>query len=106
MGDKSFFKPIGTEGIYRLRFKIVTRKGYIIDFLIQLEMFIVEEWKAIVRYDNSHGFPHRDVISPDKTIEKKELRLPTLEQAVEFAEQDLTDRFEWYIEKYQQKVDK
>jgi hypothetical protein len=33
-------------------------------------------------------------------IEKKSLTLGTLSEVLEFAEQDLSDRFEWYVEQF------
>jgi len=56
---------------------------------------------AVVRYDNAHGFAHRDVLDPaGNLVEKKVLKLGTLAEVLEFAEQDLSDRFEWYAERF------
>ena len=101
VGDKSFFKPIGAAGDKRLRFRIRTRKGKITEFLVQLELTVGGVWKPIVRYDNSHDFAHRDLIDPKgNEIEKKALKLGTLDEVLEFAEQDLNDRAEWYVESF------
>ena len=104
MGEKSFFKWIGSEGIQRLRFRIVTRKGKVIDFIVQLEVFAKHKWHPVVRYDYAHGFPHRDVLSPRGDEEKTPLLLATLEQCVQYAEQDLMDRSEWYVEQFLKKM--
>ncbi|MBI2901275.1 MAG: hypothetical protein HYY17_13915 [Planctomycetes bacterium] len=101
MGDKSFFKPIGEGGDRRLRFRIRTRLGRIVEFLVQLEVQIAGTWLPVVRYDNAHGFAHRDVLdSRGRLVEKKPLKLATLGQVLEFAEQDLLDRVDWYIERF------
>jgi hypothetical protein len=101
VGDKSFLKAIGAAGDKRLRFRIRTRKGKVVEFLVQLELYVDGAWKPIVRYDNSHDFAHRDLIDPEgKEIEKKPLKLGTLDEILEFAEQDLNDRVEWYVEKF------
>ncbi len=100
MGQKQFFKKLGTDGTIRLRFKIVTRNGKIIDFVVQLEVFVRHKWHPVVRYDFAHGFPHRDILSPNGNEEKKPLILDTMEQCVQYAEQDLMDRYEWYIEQF------
>lgn len=101
MGDKSFLKSIGADGDKRLRFRIRTRKGRVIEFVVQLELFTGGNWKPVVRYDNAHGFAHRDVLDPaGNLVEKKALKLGTLAEVLEFAEQDLSDRFEWYAERF------
>ena len=101
MGEKIFVKYVGDEGDIRLRFRISTRKGRPVGFLVQLEIALGKGWKPVVRYDTAHGFAHRDVLSPTgKAIEKRALRLSTLEEALEYAEQDLTDRADWYVENF------
>lgn len=100
MGDKFFFKPLGFGG-KRLRFRLRTRKGKVVEFLVQLEMLAGETWKPVVRYDNAHGFAHRDVLDfLGRETEKKPLKLATMEEVLEYAEQDLTDRVDWYVERF------
>jgi len=55
----------------------------------------------VVRYDNAHDFPHRDVLNiAGECIEKMPLKLGTLDEILEYAEQDLLDRVDWYIERF------
>jgi len=101
VGEKSFFKPLGTTGNRRLRFRIRTQRGRVTEFLVQLELLAEHNWKPVVRYDNAHDFPHRDVMdSKGNQVEKKLLKLGTLDEILEYAEQDLSDRAEWYIERF------
>jgi len=37
----------------------------IVEFRIQLEIFVDEEWYPVVRYDTAHGKPHRDILHPN-----------------------------------------
>ncbi|MBI2118547.1 MAG: hypothetical protein HYT97_02850 [Elusimicrobia bacterium] len=104
MGEKNFLKFLGADQTRRLRFRIITRKGKVIDFLVQLEVFTKIKWHPVVRYDFSHGFPHRDILLPDGQEEKTPLSLETLEQCVQYAEQDLVDRDEWYVEQFMKKM--
>ena len=68
---------------------------------MQLELLAEHNWKPVVRYDNAHDFPHRDVMdSKGNQVEKKLLKLGTLDEILEYAEQDLSDRAEWYIERF------
>lgn len=101
MGDKFFFKLIGAEDDLRLRFRIRTLKGQVVEFLVQLELHMDGAWKPVVRYDNAHDFAHRDVLDPKgDEIEKTPLRLGTLAEILEYAEQDLMDRADWYVERF------
>ncbi len=69
--------------------------------MVQLELHVENSWKAAVRYDNAHDFPHRDVLDfAGGEIAKTPLKLGTLEEIMEYAEQDLTDRADWYAEKF------
>ena len=104
VGEKNFLKPLGLDRTKRLRFRIVTRKGRVVDFLVQLELFVKNKWWPVVRYDFAHGFPHRDVLTTRGEEEKTPLSLESLEQCVQFAEQDLEDRHEWYIEQFLKKT--
>ena len=101
MGDKSFLKSLGLAGDKRLRFHIRTQKGKIIRFSVQLELLIENRWKPVVRYDNAHDFPHRDVLDTrGNVVEKKLLNLGTLHEIIEYAEQDLADRVDWYVDRF------
>lgn len=68
---------------------------------MQLEFLLDGEWKPVARYDNAHEFAHRDLLDPaGKDVEKTPLKLGSLSEVLEFAEQDLKDRTEWYIENF------
>ena len=100
MPEKEFTKPIGTSKENRIRLKIVTDRGVLVDVMVQYEALIRDEWLPIVRYDTSHGFPHRDVLHPNKTKDKHPLSFPDLKTFLFYAEQDLKDRWEWYRERF------
>lgn len=71
------------------------------EFMVQLELHIENWWRAVVRYDNAHDFAHRDILDfTGGEIAKTSLKLGTLEEVIEYAEQDLTDRADWYVEKF------
>lgn len=71
------------------------------EFLVQLELRVGDVWKPAARYDNAHGFAHRDILDANGgLVKKKALKLGTLAEALEFAERDLSDRAEWYAEEF------
>ena len=55
---------ISQSGDDRLRLRIETEKGKVVNMVVQYEAKFGEEWHPIVRYDCSHGFLHRDVMFP------------------------------------------
>ena len=84
----------------QLRIRFNSHKGKIINFVVQYESIINKKWIAIVRYDCAHGFFHRDRLFPDGSKEKKAINEQDLGYALNFARQDLEDRWEWYLEHY------
>ena len=95
-----FEKDLDRSGLDRLRVKLKTEKGELVDVVYQYEAYIENEWRQIVRYDCAHGFFHRDIINPNGTKEKNAIAIDNLKSASLYAEQDLKDRWEWYKERY------
>jgi len=61
MGNKEFFAPLSEHD--RLRYRIVTERGDVVDFVVQYETLVGDEYRPVVRYDGSHGHGHRDSAS-------------------------------------------
>ena len=74
--------------------------------VIHYESKIKDKWQAIVRYDCSHGFFHRDVLTVKGDKIKQPIPIKNLNDALTYAEQDLKDRWEWYKEKYKKGIKK
>lgn len=66
-----FETELDKNGLDKLRVRLKTHKNELIDVVYQYETFINENWVAIVRYDCSHGFFHKDVMSANGTKEKQ-----------------------------------
>jgi hypothetical protein len=43
----------------------------IVQFTVQIEFLHRSKWHPVVRYDNAHGYCHRDTIHADGTQEKQ-----------------------------------
>lgn len=106
MVDKEFTKTISSSGDDRLRLKIETEKGEVVDIVVQYEAKFDAVWHPIVRYDCSHGFFHRDVMFPGNKKEKHHLDIPDLKTALLYAEQDIKDRWKWYRDRYKRRLKK
>ena len=106
MKEIEFIVYLDLQQLNRLRVRLITESGELIDVMYQYESFINGEWRAIVRYDCAHGFFHRDVVMPNGDKEKKTIEIDSLKNASKYAEQDLKDRWEWYKERFIKKLKK
>lgn len=104
MGEKEFTKELTPDGDDRLRIRINIEKGKIVDIVVQYESRIKEKWYPIVRYDCSHGFFHRDILTPKGEKIKQAIPINNLKDALTYAEQDIKDRWEWYKEKFRRRI--
>ena len=100
MKEVSYQKYLDDYELERLRIRIHTEKGKLIDVVIQYESFINSKWQPILRYDCSHGFFHRDVIKSNGQKEKQSISISSLTDALNYAEQDIKDRWEFYKERF------
>ena len=87
MTEKFWIQDFET-GLDRLRIHFITGRGQVISiFVVQYEAYIDDKWHAVVRFDESHGFFHRDIMSP--TGKQKKIAKPAndkklaLTQAIE-----------------------
>ncbi len=106
MAEKYFIVLLDKLGHDRLRVRIETVKGKVKYFVVQYETLINHEWRAIVRYDLAHGFFHRDVMHPKGEKEKHAINIDNLEDALNYSQQDLKDRWEFYKERYLKQIKK
>lgn len=100
MKSKEFLKTVSIDGNDRLRIRISTERGQVVNIMVQYEANVVGAWREIVRYDCAHGFLHRDVMLPKGKTEKQPLSIANLNDALQYAEQDIKDRWQWYKERY------
>ena len=88
----------------RVRQSYLLHKGKILEFVIQLEIYIKNKWFAVVRYDTAHGYPHRDYLHPDGRVDKTPLFCSTYNEALTFAEEDIKNNWELYKEYFIKEV--
>ena len=86
---------IGPSDRYR-HFHIQERRK-IMFFRVQFETRISNRWYPVVRYDTSHGFAHRDMMSLSGSVTKTPLFKLDYNDALTFAESDL--KLNWAIYK-------
>jgi hypothetical protein len=100
VGEKEYTRYLGGDATVRLRVRLVTEGGRVVLVMVQLEALVDDAWHPVVRYDDAHGMLHRDVMDPAGRETKKPLPLPDRESFLAYAEQDLDDRWEWYLDRF------
>ena len=84
----------------RYRHLHIKERGKIVFFRIQYEARINDRWYAVVRYDTSHGFVHRDMMSLKGAVVKTPLFNQDYNDALTFAENDLKWNWEYYKRRF------
>ena len=55
----------------RIRYRILTDPGQVLDFVVQYETLIDGNYRPVVRYDGSRGQGHRDILNlRGETVDK------------------------------------
>ena len=100
MDEKEYTRYLGGDAVVRVRVHLVTEGGRVVSVMVQLEAQVEGRWYPLVRYDDAHGVLHRDVLDPAGRETKKALPLSDRESFLAYAEQDLDDRWEWYLDRF------
>lgn len=70
------------------------------EFVVQYETKISNEWKPIVHYDTAYGFAHKDMISAKVKIIKQPLYFDSYNLAFTYATIDLKSNWTKYRRNY------
>ena len=75
-----------------------TVRGEIVSFCVAL----IKEGECVTRYDNAHGFAHRDVLGRKAAscLEKERFNTLTLSEVFNYAIQDISQNYAKYDEEY------
>lgn len=85
----------------RVRVHFTIERGKVRRFLIQLECQFGERWYPVARYDNAHGFAHRDLMRPRRSAEKTRLQTPDNNEALTFAQNDIRANWQIYRRRFE-----
>ena len=102
MAHEEFFRDL--EGQSRLRVVIVTERGKVKRFIVQLETLIGEKWTPVARYDTAHGFAHLDILHPKRAQDKVRVLENDFNRALEIAFADLLANAGSYISQYLKEI--
>jgi|SRR5579884_1423205 len=99
MGEKRYLVDLSPND--ELRVHIITVRGRVRQFSAQHVGFINGRPYRIVRYDTSHGRAHRDTLDAvGETVDKRWLNEPTLEDALQYALDDIEEYWPRYREDF------
>lgn len=93
MSFTEYVIPLGENA--RKRHYHETDKGRVTGFVVQLEVFVNDKWRAVIRYDSVHGFAHIDRYYLYGRKVKKELYLK-LSEALTLADEDVKENWKIY----------
>lgn len=79
-------------------------KNKVIQFTIQLELFINGSWSPILRYDTAHSFAHQDIIHADGTTEKIALPINDYNEALNWAEKEMERTWKVHLSRFIQEA--
>jgi hypothetical protein len=78
----------------RLRCSYRRRARRLTHFTVQLEVLYADNWTPVVRYDNAHGFCHRDTLHADGSQHKTAVYFGDANQTFTQAVEDLQATWE------------
>lgn len=93
MNITEYVIPLGENA--RKRHYHESDKSKVTSFVVQMEVFINDQWKVAIRYDCAHGFPHIDQYYLDGRKIKKKLNLE-LNEALTLADEDIKENWKVY----------
>jgi hypothetical protein len=81
---------------------MVREGAQLLDFVVQYEARFNDQWEPVIRYDQAHGFLHRDRIDPRGELSRKD-RTPygTLKSALTEAIREIEinwPEYRWWYE--------
>lgn len=95
---KSFVTPYAQD--CRKRHQHHRYKDEIIEFVVQLEVFVKDKWQPVIRYDTAHRFAHCDIIHYSGKVEKVEMPTIDYKEALTYADEDLNENWQIYYIRY------
>lgn len=93
MSVTEYVIPLGDGA--RKRHYHESEKGKVTAFVVQLEVFVNNQWREVIRYDSAHGFAHVDCYYLNGRKIKKKLDLD-LSEALTLADEDIKENWKAY----------
>jgi hypothetical protein len=86
--------------VLRLDVRIEYERGVPKSYSFQLSGYVDDEWVDLVRYDTSHGAPHRHISYPDGNVEYMPFVAVLPVTFVGWVQRDMQEHAHGYFEEY------
>ena len=107
MAEREFLIYLDPETrLCRYRHYHVSKGKKIVEFRIQPEVLVKDDWYSVVRYDTAHGKAHRDVLHPDGSQSKDWFEGYTMEEVLTIGQKDILENWSVYRERFVQEMKK
>lgn len=107
MAEREFLIYLDPESrVCRYRHHHVSKGKKIIEFRIQLEILVDEDWYPVVRYDTAHGKAHRDILDPDGKQMKDWFEGYSVEEVLTIGQKDILENWRTYRERFRKEMKK
>ena len=101
MADKYWENYLDGEATVKVTQRLITDKGEVQQFVVQLLKLVEGHWRVVLRYDAWHGFPHRDRLHLDRNQKPRKEPLDlTNADAFTYAIEDIWSQWEIYVERF------
>jgi len=97
--EKRWTKHLADD--FTLQVYLKTDRGQLVSFSVAL----IKNGECVTRYDNAHGFAHRDIIGRKAacTLEKERFDSLTLNEVLNYAIKDISKNYAKYDKEYRQR---
>jgi hypothetical protein len=98
--SKEFFSRLSDTD--RVRFRLDINSGELLEFTVQYETLIDDNWYPVVRYDSAHGHGHRDILDQTGQPIEKFWLPPTFshKDSAAYAQNDLREHWQQYRDEF------
>lgn len=101
MSEREFLIYLDPETrLCRYRHYHISNGKEIVEFRIQLEVLVKDEWHSVIRYDTAHGKPHRDILHPNGEQTKNWLEGYSVTEALTVGQKDIMDNWQSYRKRF------
>ena len=101
MSEREFLIYLDLETrLCRYRHYHVSNGREIVEFRIQLEILVDNEWHPVVRYDTAHEAPHRDILHASGEQTKDWFEGYTVADVLTIGQKDVMDNWLAYRERF------
>lgn len=101
MPEREFLIYLDPETrLCRYRHYHISNGKEIVEFRIQLEVLVKDEWHPVIRYDTAYGKPHRDILHPNGEQTKNWLEGYSVAEALTVGQKDIMDNWQSYRKRF------